>query len=387
MSMNVTYSRSRPSGRAKGLSLIELMIGLTIGLTLTLGLTTLIAGTSSTFKTQDDFSRIQENATAALRYIGDSVRMAGFYGYVMDATNINMVAGGVNTTTDCGSATNPPSVNWALSIAPAVPTPVFGFYGLTPLNVNATFPCIQASNFAAGIGPNPNPILVTRGAGGFRVPDPNGDGDRSDGLAAQPNFNTTIYIQSDPTQGLVFYGADFAALKGGNATRRMPNGSDVDIFEYRAYVYYIRPCSRPVGGVPNCTGAGDDAGHPLPTLVRQELAGSAMTEVALVEGIDMMNIQYGVDLQPANAPDGVPEFFTDNPAGNWGNVVAVKITLLVRSPSLAITYDDSGKTYDLDGNGVADYRCTDYPAPACSYKRKVFSQTFQVRNVAQRRGA
>jgi type IV pilus assembly protein PilW len=123
--------------------------------------------------------------------------------------------------------------------------------------------------------------------------------------------------------------------------------------------------------------------------VRQELIGSAMTEVPLVEGVEMINFQYGIDTLPANpGPDGVPEFFTDDPGGQWGNVVAVKVTVLVRSPTVSVSYDDSGKTYDLDGNGVADYRCTDYPGtPACSFKRKVFSQTFQVRNIAQRRGA
>jgi type IV pilus assembly protein PilW len=367
--------------------MIELMVGLAIGLTLTLGLFTLIANSSTSFKSQDDFARMQENATAALRYMGDSVRMAGFYGYVMDPNNVNLVVGSVNTTTDCGSAANLPQANWALSLAANPPTPVFGFYGLTPLTVSGVFPCILSSNFAAGVGANPNPILVTRGTGGFRIPDPDNDGDLTDGLAAQPNFNTTIYLQADPNSGLIFYGANYAALRGANLTRRLPNGRDVDIFEYKAYAYYIRPCSRPAGGATNCTGAADDGGRPVPTLVRQELNGSAMTEVPLVEGIDMINIQYGVDLAPANAQDGVPEYFTDNPAGQWTNVVSVKVTVLVRSPTPSTSYDDSGKVYDLNGDGVVDYRCTDYAVPACNFKRKVFSQTFQVRNVAQRRGA
>ena len=88
------------------MSLIELMIGLTIGLMLTLGLFTLIAGQSTTFKTQDDFARMQENATSALRYIGDSIRMAGFYGFTQDPAAISLTAGAVSTSADCGSSTN-----------------------------------------------------------------------------------------------------------------------------------------------------------------------------------------------------------------------------------------------------------------------------------------
>lgn len=367
--------------RQVGLSLVELMVGLTIGLVLTLGLFTLISSQSMTFKIQDDFARMQENGTLALRYLGDSVRMAGFYAYSPASEAIDTAIGGVATTTDCGSAGNPPAANWAL----AVGNTVQGFDGLMPVTVNAVLPCILAVNFVAG------PILVTRSAGGFRIPDPNADGNLTDGLTAQPNYTTTIYVQSDPNAGLLFYGANFAALKAAGTTRSATTGADLDIFEYRAQVYYIRPCSRPNGGAANCTGAADDGGQPIPTLVRQELVGSVMTEVPLVEGIEQINFQYGIDDLPLIGPtgglgDGVPDRFTPTPtAAEWPNVVAVKVTLLVRSPGLSREYDDSTKSYDLTGDGNPDFTCA--AGPNCWYKRKVFSQIFQIRNIAQRRGA
>ena len=102
--------------RQRGLSLIEMMVGLSIGLFLTLGLFTLISNTSQSFKIQDDFARMQDNAAAAFRYIGSSLRLAGFYGYTDSPNTIDTVIGGVATTTDCGSATNLPTTNWALSV-------------------------------------------------------------------------------------------------------------------------------------------------------------------------------------------------------------------------------------------------------------------------------
>ena len=368
--------------------MIELMVGLTIGLVLTLGLFTMLAGSSQAFKVQDDFARMQENATAAFRYIGDSVRQAGFVGNTSDPSIISFVAGSaVATTTDCGSGANPPTTNWALTFT----TPIIAFPGLTPATVNAVFPCILSANFSAGPPvANPNPILVVRGASGYRIcnqvvaaPGPPVCTNPNALLTAQPNYATTIYVQSDPYKGLVFYGADFANLRASATSRFYSNGNDIEMFEYRAHVYYIRPCSRPAGGAANCTGAADDNGHPIPTLVRQELSGSAMTEVPLVEGIDLIDYRFGID----NNGDGVPDVFKDTPvAGDWPNVVAVKVTMLVRSPTLSTEYDDSGKQYDLNGDGVIDYKCTLAPAPACRYKRKVFSQVFQARNLAQRKG-
>ena len=368
--------------RQRGLSLVELMIGLTIGLVLTLGMFTLITNSSNAFKVQDDFARMQENASSAMRYISTSLRSAGFYGYAADFSLINTTGGAVSTVNDCGSATNIPASNWAL----ALEFPVFGLAGLPQSGINATVPCITALNYLEINGGQQ--ILVTRGALGARITDPNSDGDLSDGIATVRNFQTTIFLQASPVRGLIFYGNDFATHKASGLAIPLANGNDVDIFEYATHVYYLRPCSRFATGVTTCTAAADD-GRPIPTLARQELVGSTMTEIALAEGIERMALLYGIDNAPFGALDGVADFYTTTPGtGDWVNVVSVRVTLLVRSTLLNPQYDDSTKTYDLNGDNVVDYRCTtDIATPAaCNYKRKVFSQLVQLRNIAQRRG-
>ena len=371
--------------RQCGLSLIEMMVGLSIGLFLTLGLFTLISNTSQSFKIQDDFARMQDNAAAAFRYIGSSLRLAGFYGYTDSPNTIDTVIGGVATTTDCGSATNLPTTNWALSVA----VPINGFTGLTPIAANATLPCIAIANFLS-VPTVGQQVLVTRGAVGVRIPDPNGDGNLSDGLAAQTGYATTIYVQSNASGGLIFYGNNFATMRAANPpqTIRLSTGADVDIFEYQTHVYYLRPCSRIATGT-TCTGTADD-NKPIPTLVRQELRGSVMTEVALAEGIERISYLYGIDTLPAGALDGVADTFTATPStADWANVVTVRVTLLARSATPSAQIDDSNKTYDLNGDNVYDFRCQDVLAAepyACQFRRKVFTQLFQLRNIAQRRG-
>lgn len=371
--------------RQRGLSLIEMMVGLSIGLFLTLGLFTLISNTSQSFKVQDDFARMQDNAAAAFRYIGSSLRLAGFYGYTDSPNTIDTAIGGVATTTDCGSATNLPTTNWALSVA----VPISGFNALTPITANAALPCIAIANFLS-VPTVGQQILVARGAVGVRIPDPNADGNLSDGLAAQTDFATTIYVQSNAAGGVLFYGNNFATMRAANPpqTLRLSTGVDVDIFEYQTHVYYLRPCSRIASGS-TCSATADD-NKPIPTLVRQELRGSVMTEVALAEGIERMSFLYGIDTLPAGALDGVADTFTANPStADWANVVTVRVTLLARSATPSAQIDDSNKTYDLNGDNVADFRCQDMLGTepySCQFRRKVFTQLFQLRNIAQRRG-
>jgi type IV pilus assembly protein PilW len=372
-----------------GLSMIELMVAMAVGLVLSVGLFTMIANTSQSFKIQDDFARVQDNAATALRYLGDSIHQAGFYGNLMTPGNLRPItASAVATVNDCGSAGNAPAANWALDFT----TPLIAYPNLTPTNINGIFPCIRAQNFSAGpaiANTNRNPVLVTRGANGYRIcaaifaaPGPPNCTTGINLLTAQNNYTTTIYVQGDPYSGVIFYGADYAAMRPTVDAKKYPNGNDFEMFEYRTHDYYVRPCSRPAGGAANCTGAADDNNQPIPTLVRQQLVGSTMTEVPLVEGIELVDYRFGVDTNS----DGVPEFFTPTPvATDWINVVAVKVSLLVRSNTMNAGYDDSAKRYDLDGDGTIDYRCDLLAAPACSFKRKVFSQIFQVRNVAQRR--
>jgi type IV pilus assembly protein PilW len=362
--------------RQTGLTLVELMVALALGLFLTLGLMLMMSDSSRTFKIQDDYARMQENAVSGLRYLGDSLRLTGFYG--MAATTITLeqygTIGGI--TNDCGN-----------TLTSGVP--IFGYDAMTPSAAAAAVPCIQTQNFQAG------PILITHLATGLAIPDPNGDGNLTDGMVAQSGYTNTLYVQSDANFGYVFRGGDYATLVSANLVKRYSNGNQIPVFPYQMHVYYVRPCSRPTGTGSVCQ-ASDDSGRPIPTLVRQELDGTtlAMVERPLAEGVERVSFLYGIDTLPAPDGDGIADRFVADPlsvAGDgWARVVSVRVTLLVRTPTVIAGYDDSTKSYDLNGDGTADFTCTDVTATepqACAYKRALFSQVIQLRNIAYRRGA
>jgi type IV pilus assembly protein PilW len=418
--------RMRRLYRIQGMSIVEFMIAISVGTFITLGILILMARTSRSYKIDDEFTRMQESGTSALNFLGNDIHLAGYYGLAANSTVINTLdvnpadgkldynaqagaafqgtnlAGGA-APADCGPA------NWSLQTS----VPIWGMPpGTTAAAANAALPCIPITNFVAG------PVLVVRGASGL-LANNNGTGGPAVVVAGQLNANT-LYVQSDPSNGYVFQGVDYIAnFQAKGYSRSVPNGAggfvDAPIFPYQSSIYYIRPCSRPAGpadawGNPTCQGPGiDDLPNPdpIPTLVRQQwqatAAGPALNEVALAEGVEQFNVIYGLDSMSAGAiavpagcysladcgtpPDGVADTYTTTPptANAWTQVVTIKIYVLVRSQGPTAGYYDNVKTYDLGGGTT--FTCNNvFGSDSCNYHRHIFSQVFEIKNLAGRRG-
>ena len=357
----------RPAARSvqRGLTLVEVMVAMTIGIILLLALGTLFANSTRVFKRSDDFARMQENGAYALNAIGSDLRQTGFYGYI--SSNDIQIPTATVITNDCGTGTA-----WATNFA----QPLFGFIeGVSTTLADASMPCINASNLISSALPDrPSFILVVRGATGIRV------------LPVPAALEAaTLYVQSDPNGGILFRGDQYPPEASTlRRTTLVPAVDNPDwpyapIYPYQARAYYLRPCSRPTGGGGVCL-ATDDGNQPIPTLVRQELVGTTMGERAVAEGIEAVRILYGVD----NDGNGTPDVYTETPtAVQFAQVVTARVSVLVRSPKPTNGYSDDSRDYDLNGDGVAELNCTDDGLP-CNYHRHVFTQSFQVRNIAQR---
>ncbi len=369
----------RHSAGQGGLTLIEMMVALAISLALMLGLTTLFSSVSLSFRVNDESARLQENGTAALRYLISDLRNAGFYGIGTSSLSVDPASvAGITINPDCGP----------LGTALDLSVPLSVTKGLNPGNVHASFPCIDGANFYPG-----SPVIVVRGATGTAISAPTGGTiDGAGGpLQSQPNYSNTLYVQGstqDPNT-VLFFGSAYHALRLAGRSRALKDGTDAPAFEYQTHVYYIRPCSRPSGAAGTRCTVSDDGGAPIPTLVRQELAGSALQEVALVEGIEALALSYGIDnadalgnpYGPGAIPDGIPDQYTSAAPADWGLVTAARISVRVRSLAPVAGQDDSAKRYDL-GDGAAPYQCADND---CRYLRQIYAQSAQLRNCAMRR--
>jgi type IV pilus assembly protein PilW len=338
---------SKAAGVA-GFSLVELMVSITIGLFLLLGLATLLLNSTSTHTEMQKSSAQIENGRYATQLLTEDIRLAGYYGEY-SPTGYNV------PEKPCAAAVTP--------VAPNMPSPIG--YDLTATGTD--FSCM--TNRQAGTG-----VLVLR---------------RVQTVTATVNPITTVtgatYLQvsqcnsDSSTTPFKFLVAD-ATPAGEFTLRTIACDSTIPaaLRKFVVHIYYISSCNV-------CTPTSDG----IPTLKMVEYVdGAAQAPVALVEGIEDMQLDYGIDASNDGSPDSyVADMDTTStqrlvgtPA-NWANVMAVRINLLARNITPTKGYDDS-KTYAL---GLAKPTYTVPTGVARTYKRHAYSTLVRVENPSARR--
>ena len=345
--------------QVRGFTIVEVMVSLTIGLLLMTGVVVIFQSATRSQNELEQSGAMIQNGSTAIRLLGNDIAHAGFYGqlYVMPVA--------------ASSLPDPCSV-LSVDIYPALAYAVQGF----DAPVGSPLACLLDGDFVAGTD-----VLVLRRAGFDAL----SATDKT--ISGWPYIQATSFLAEVQTGGGVTIGADKNAQGAATALFRKDGSTAAEIRPMLVRIYFIAPCSLPADGGTRCTGAADDGGRPVPTLKMLELASTdpTWTITALVEGIEDMQIEYGIDSLPVavnsatGAPgDGVADSYLTSPAlADWPNVVAIKVRLLARTSRLSSGHVDI-KTYDMGQAGVR-------AAQNDGYKRHLFSGMFRLNNVAGRR--
>ena len=345
----------------RGLSLIELMVSLTIGLILLAGLSLLFAEASRSHREFSEASKQIENGRFALQLLTDDMHVAGFYGRFSDLSTIATPV----------SEPDPCEVTSTTTLHDSLPIHIQGYkptgFATRPVVSALCAPYLTTANLQPG-----SDVFVIRRA------------DTSTLAATDIPIANEAYIQASWAVEIE-KGSNGSAIgiaqkaDGSAATILNKDGSAAPIRKYHVHVYFVAPCSVPSGAGSICTGANDDGGKPIPTLKRLELTSvggtTVMNVVSLVEGIEMLKIDYGVD----SDMDGSPNSYLRVPAtipADWVNVVGANLYILSRNPQLTAGYTDA-KSYAM---GLAG----NY-APGGSYKRHVYNTSVRLSNPSMRR--
>ena len=365
-------NKHRPFSRQLGLSLIEIMVALLIGLFLLLGLYEIFVSSKQSYRLAEAQSRLQENARYALEVLSHNIRQAGFVGcsgIIEDknpivlgnspflAPNPDKDVAANNVKTEGSAALS----SWFVTGAKGANTASISAMptaGATIALTAAITDAVKSTN-PAEKSTDAITVLFGESCGGITTAvmdsvNPAGKLSADNTCGTITTAGTPLII-SDCATAHVFRSATDNTKnkdKDANAILNFPDAKSYpigsEILLYRAYTYYIKE---------------NTAGQPALYRFDNNLAASATNPTELVEGVENLQIKYGVD---ADA-DGYADRYVDAPA-NWTQVTSVRLELTMRSIEDNVAV--AARTYDYNGTAnKSDRRLV-----------KTFTTTIGVRN-------
>lgn len=317
------------SRRQDGFTLVELMIGMTLGLVLIGGVVGLFLQSRQSFRVDENVARMQNQARFAMDQLSRDLRMAGFVAEPLSAAAVTL-DGSLAIADGCGPAGEADWLVRVLDGGTGENTTLTGIDNATPAEAAAAYGCIDSAEFSDG-----SDVVAVKRAAGRIVPPAEIEADR-------------IYLESTGTVALLFKEPAAAPLAGPTNFR-----------EYRPQVYYIRN----FGVVP---------GDGIPTLCRKGLGVGSPAPIetdCIAQGIENLQISYGLDLDGDGAAN---QYLPDPTLTELQNVVSARIVLLARTLDEDRKYTDT-RTYQV-GNSP-DY------TPNDAFHRRIYAVTVSVRNL------
>lgn len=374
--------------RSAGFSLVEMMVAITVGLVLISVMTVVYVNSRSSTGRQGQLSTVQQSVRTAFEYLGFDSRMVGHLGCF---TRLDTLAGstatlagnfrvgiegyehlgtGVGETytlTSSAPADTLSDAGWAVNAAATVPTiPLAaiaggGTNGLTPGSdvlilrgaaIGRPVRLTAAVNGAVNTVPidtinNPNTSTCPAG------------GNSSAGFCAQ---SYGVIASCSMAQAFIVNTAGTSlTLSSTLAPTSLYAVGAAEVLPLQTIIYYVRRSSSGT----------------TTSLYRRVLDGAqtnvALQEQELIEGVENMQIRYAVDTE--TEPDGIMngEYVTATGVTNWNQVIAVRISLLLR-PNASVDANLVGTSARVNGVNVT------YPTTGPRFDRRVFTTTVALRN-------
>ena len=341
---------NRPT-RPRGYSIIELMVAITISLIILAALVGLFAGNSRERGEIERANQQTENGRYALQIIGDDLRGAGYLAAFKPGTvaypNPQLT---IPAALPNACASDVPTLNSAVALA------IQGY------DNGANAPACVAD-----LRPGTD-ILVLRRASTCAVGTAGCDPQVAGDVYLQPSGCTTEFNAG------TYYALDSNA---GNLNLNQKDCVTAAlIYQFRTHIYFVANNDKPGDGIP--------------TLKRAELGAGAFNIVPLVEGVENLQLEYGLDTTVPTT--GSPAVYTADPSsyngcapatcvGYWRNAVTAKINVLTRNLTPTQGHTDT-KTYAL---GLTAAGAVNTVGPFNDgYKRHVYYSVARLYNLAFR---
>lgn len=330
---------------ARGFSLIELMVAIAIGMVLMLVMTRLMAQQDSARAEIEKAGRQIEDGRYAVNLLHEDVQLAGYYGQLGAITTVPAAL-----PNPCEAGDSAASL---LAIGEALALPIQGYDSPTSLPTELA-DCLDAADHLDGTD-----ILVVRRTDA-----------EAGGVLPATTVDDRVYVQTTPIERIVGVGGSTAAATF--TLLRKDAATPAELRRYVQRIYFVSPCHVPATGSDGCDAAAD-GGRPIPTLKRIDFSEAGFTVTPLVEGIENLQVEYGLDVNEDGGPD---RYETAPDLAEWPNVVAVRVGVLSRALQPSGGHVDD-RSYVLGSTTVA--------GPGDAYKRQAYVVAVRAVNQSGRR--
>lgn len=325
----------------QGFSLIELMIAMSLALLLMLGVYKVFDVQQHGFEVIAALNDREDNAQLAMNILSNGIRMADHWGGV-DAQQVRHINGSLSAAPGaCDSG-------WVFKVADGV----FGVEGGSSAQVLKGLPtkCLKNKDYL-----KESDLLAIRFADSheyYRESD-------IDNKRYQKHY--FLRAQSGKT-AILFQGKQLAL-----AVKNLPDQGFHYNMLFHSSLYFLRPCQKNSSG---CV-----AGSSV--LTRLTLKGDRYIQESLVEGIEQMQFEYGVDDNQDNLVD---RYLVASKVSDWQKVLSVRIYLLVRSSLRDNSIDEKGKVYVMNSSASQTNNSYQVPASLRFFPRKLYQSEVSIRN-------
>lgn len=354
----------------RGFSLIELMVAITIALIVSAAVTAIFISSKKAYETQDKLARVQENGRFAMHYLMQDIRTAKHMGCLKNV--VGVVRNNLNTTANdfnFGSVTGTNAFGVDPRIQPTDPL-ALPIEGIDNYAAGSTWSPSGSNTLPTSPPPTPASDMLTirRAVTVARVAAPmaaetaavtvdsvNLLQQNQIVLIANCNAGDVFQISAlNTTTNSVQHGV-VSGANPGNWTaefgKTYGNGDGAEILQLVTRTYYVAPGASGV----------------VPSLWRQE---NGTPPVELVEGIESLQILYGVRNGPSKQP---VQYLPAGSVTDWGSVVSVKIGILARTSTQSFG-DMNTMTYNVNGATLGPFNDR--------HERRVFEATVSLRSMA-----
>jgi len=339
----VSRARSRRSShgavRPRGLGLVELLVGMTLGLVLLGGALVAYQKARDTHRALESTARLQDIGRYALAQVESDVRMAGYLGLASRPELVTNLDGPIADAAGAPAGLRGCTEHWATALG----RPVSGWDhtdGAWPL-VDPCRPSGRWRSMTDG--------LVVRRASADRI------AQTAAGLKA---YHRHALVASSHSAALVFVGHPDGLIPADYAQADPPDAPPLaDTRRLLVHAYYVSADSS------------EGAGYP--SLRRKRLvAGPAVQDEEVIPGIEDLQARYGVDVDGDGSAD---RYLDAHDLDAEKTVVSVRVWLRVRSAERDPAWEDT----TLYAYANQDERV---PAAERPFRRLVLSRTIHLRN-------